>query len=1035
MLSSPVYLAMTAVAMVFAIMWTTTNFYNYYPLVQSGLLTAATRVRTKDEVFVRRMIDDPAQLPRIDVLIPAYQEPNVIHQSIRSVSESAYPNEKISLHAILEPDDVETKRAVESLTDEYSCNLITVPESYPGIPNKPRALDYAFEVTDAPIVGIIDAENIVSDQLLDRVAGAFADPDVDFLQGMVDMVNEDDGWLNILFRAEYGFWYRLIVPAFHRLGFPIPLSGTTCFFRRSVLERASQLRYDRSGSPFTDTERRTLDRLSLEGLVPWDLTNVTEDFELGLLLWAYDYDLALIDVITYEESPRTVSNWLKQRTRWQKGKLYTFVDFLRTPVRSNGRMSHLLWQSFQPHLGPMNLVAIVTLIMIGWIIGFVPELILVVSVLVLSMVFLLVGVASYVAGYWIASTNPAGTRLGRTIIVALTVPIYWLLQWVADSKAIKKLLTGDLQWERTIHLDHARFDEIRGIEERGTAGLRTLLESFLTRHFWIFPVLAIAAIVRLPTLGRSMASGEIYTVQVRGSMNTVGIILADEMHPPLYYLLVNAWTSVFGNSALAVRSLSVVIGLGVVLAGYWFATELYDRQTGLLTALFASLSVLQVQYAQTARMYSLFVLLTFCSLYFYVRVLRADSIDNRFGYGLCTVLMVLTHSYGWFVVAAQLVHFVLQYESFDLAAVSDRWVKEPAPVYVFVLPWVLFAIAAGFFTGTNVEGTATPDLQLVRDIFLSYANVPTSYPKIAITDFTLSVGLVILLGFFLSLVAMVYVGDRSADDLGVRWLLMLVLVSVVIGPFVLSFAFDPMIAVRSAIVGFVPFSVILARGIVMIDRETVKLIVTLILVGLAIANLTMYYQAPDRENWQELGETLDGADLSEDLIVFVGDQAESGTLYYLSEEQEAESTTVTFEDGDQLNETLAAESFERVWIVADDSAERAIAEDALGEENYVEQTATQFGTDDEPLELVEYHAEGAQIASTFTPSVQTSPMDHHSDPTAVTPGESIQEPAVHGWTPQTESLAVRSPDPQTSTYSVAVIFTIGPDGPPSIVEQ
>lgn len=352
---------LSAVALIFGTLWIATNFYQVYPLVQSLVLTAVTRTRTNNAVFhlpdasldrltaaARRSGDDLESLPTIDVYVPAYKEASIIHQSIQSITETTYPTDLLDLHVLLEPDDEETQTVVSTLADRYPLEQIIVPEGYPGKPNKPRALNYAFERTDGDIVGIMDAENIVEPDVFDRAAAAIVGDDLDYVQGVVDMANESDGWLNLMFRAEYGFWYKVVVPAFRRLNFPLPLSGTTCFFRRTALERASELRYNRTGAPWgqyvpqrraAGAERaeatvsqdtvtdggvdaaalsggaRWLHERGLMGYVPWDPTNVTEDFELGLLLWSYGFEFGLINSTTREESPRTVSAWLKQRTR------------------------------------------------------------------------------------------------------------------------------------------------------------------------------------------------------------------------------------------------------------------------------------------------------------------------------------------------------------------------------------------------------------------------------------------------------------------------------------------------------------------------------------------------------------------------------------------------------------------------------------------------------------------------------------------------------------------------------------------------
>ena len=442
-----VVLALSVVAVFYGVAWLVMNVYNYYPVARAAGERVLTGEATSDAAFVGTediTLAEETPVPDIDVFVPAYAEQDVIHQSIKSIREAEYPQERVSLTVLLEPDDAETIARVRELAEYIDLELTIVPESYPGSPNKPRALNYGFEQTDSDIVGIVDAENVVADDLFDRVAKAIVGDGHDYVQGMVDMVNEEDGWKNLLFRAEYGYWYRFILPAFKRLGFPIPLSGTTCFFRRDVLESVSDQRRDRKGDPWDDAERSWLAEHGLAGITPWDPENVTEDFELGLQLWASDYRFGIVDSVTKEESPQTLENWMKQRTRWQKGKVFTFIDFFRHRAGTSlGERVHLLWQSFLPHAGPLNVTGLVLLIGIGSALGFVPSNAVVEGILQFGLLFLVVGVGSFAVGYWRTSRKPPLHKLSRAVFVAATTPVYWLLQWAADIRAFKQLAVGE----------------------------------------------------------------------------------------------------------------------------------------------------------------------------------------------------------------------------------------------------------------------------------------------------------------------------------------------------------------------------------------------------------------------------------------------------------------------------------------------------------------------------------------------------------------------------------------------------------------
>ena len=65
----------------------------------------------------------------------------------------------------------------------------------------------------------------------------------------------------------------------------------------------------------------------------WDAYNVTEDADLGMRLARFGYRTAVIASTTYEEAPAKIGPWLRQRTRWFKGWMQTWLVHMREPRR------------------------------------------------------------------------------------------------------------------------------------------------------------------------------------------------------------------------------------------------------------------------------------------------------------------------------------------------------------------------------------------------------------------------------------------------------------------------------------------------------------------------------------------------------------------------------------------------------------------------------------------------------------------------------------------------------------------------------
>src|SRR5665647_3485890 len=118
-----------------------------------------------------------------------------------------------------------------------------------------------------------------------------------------------------------------------------------------------------------------------------------------------------------------------------------------------------------------------------------------------------------------------------------------------------------------------------------------------------------------------------------------------DTHPPLYSLILHYWISLFGTSELAVRLLPAVFGVLAIPVTFMVGRQLFDKEVGLVGALILALSLFNIQYSQESRTYSLMVLLTLLSIYFFLRFLQRSTVVSSAGYVLFTTLLVYTHIY------------------------------------------------------------------------------------------------------------------------------------------------------------------------------------------------------------------------------------------------------------------------------------------------------------------------------------------------------------------------------------------------------
>ena len=123
-------------------------------------------------------------------------------------------------------------------------------------------------------------------------------------------------------------------------------------------------------------------------------------------------------------------------------------------------------------------------------------------------------------------------------------------------------------------------------------------------------------------------------------------------HPPLYYLLLHGWIAALGDGDEAVRSLSGVLSIAT-LPVIWFAGRRYGgRGAGLAAVVLLATNPFAIRYATEARMYSLLMLLVAVG-WLSIRVaLDRPSRAALVGSGAATGLLLLTHYWSFYLVAA-----------------------------------------------------------------------------------------------------------------------------------------------------------------------------------------------------------------------------------------------------------------------------------------------------------------------------------------------------------------------------------------------
>lgn len=162
--------------------------------------------------------------------------------------------------------------------------------------------------------------------------------------------------------------------------------------------------------------------------------------------------------------------------------------------------------------------------------------------------------------------------------------------------------------------------------------------------------------------------------------------LKSDVSPPLHYFLLHFWIKAFGSGEAAVRALPCLFGILFVPAVFFVGASLFNRKTGLMSALIAALGEFHVRYSQEVRMYSMLILLGLLSLYFLSKALAEDRPKYWIGYVLFTVLTIYTHNYGLFIAASGVAYVLIQRAARGRSL--KRWAVSLGLIGLLYLPWL-----------------------------------------------------------------------------------------------------------------------------------------------------------------------------------------------------------------------------------------------------------------------------------------------------------------------------------------------------------
>lgn len=409
---------------------------------------------------------DEKELPIFSILIPLYKENHATLNSLFThIQKLIYPKHKLDIKVLLEEDDNQTIDIIKKMHLPSYIEFIYVPAGEPR--TKAKACNYGFKFVRGKYLCLYDAEDQPNPDQLIKVVQLFKESEKDkekvaCIQCKLNFYNSRENWLTKMFTIEYTYWFDLLLPALAYTRIPIPLGGTSNHFQTEMLKE----------------------------VFAWDPFNVTEDADLGLRLSRLGYITKILDSTTYEEANCQLINWIKQRTRWVKGYMQTYIVHMRNPFELWYKIGTKGFIGFQLFIGgtvlsnltniPMWIICALVFLVPGFNVSYYfPGI-----VYDMAIINLIVGTGGIILLNLLGVIERKQYHL---IISTLTSPVYWMLMSVASYRSLYQLIFNPSYWDKTQHgisnvfankknlgieqINIAEMSSVSGIKF-GTSGLR-----------------------------------------------------------------------------------------------------------------------------------------------------------------------------------------------------------------------------------------------------------------------------------------------------------------------------------------------------------------------------------------------------------------------------------------------------------------------------------------------------------------------------------------------------------------------------------
>lgn len=375
--------------------------------------------------------------------------------------------------------------------------------------------------------------------------------------------------------------------------------------------------------------------------------------------------------------------------------------------------------------------------------------------------------------------------------------------------------------------------------------------------------LVVGAYLRFANLGRGELSADEAASWAAARAPTPSLVARREIHLqvgklPIHEVMLHEWMDAFGESVVAMRSLSAVLGTLAILAMFFAAQETLRAAPGedcfsgdevaiaaALSALFLAVNLITIKYSREARMYSLLPLLAMLQVGLFLRSLKTPRFVELVVLALATAALVASNFLGALLPASEVAWLCVRSAIAESRPRGSRqWLESTRAGW----PAVAAMIAAALILAPLLPAALSKGEKAVSTGAMLWLKMPAPWEPLAF--FNKATGTFA----FPVLAALAAWGIWRGWRRGAKGAVGFALVWMWFPPIALvtlSYLWRPVFLERYIVYAFPPFFLLAALGIVELKNARTRAVVAVLAISLALGHVWQHLRKPRDVFWRE----------------------------------------------------------------------------------------------------------------------------------------------------------------------------------------